>query len=169
MYRPGTGAHKRREAPATLLAGELRPHGEHQSGEGRHRTCEERDLLDACLVVEPQQLRVLEWLGSQLRPVEDRVRVALAGRGVEADVLDRRECQGQEVANLTGPLQAELVGDGQQVCELLVEDAGRIEAAQDGGASGQGSGGVAQLRLRVGTGGAEPRRLDVVSSDGKVR
>ena len=54
--------------------------------------------LMLCLVVEPQQLRLLERLGPHPRPVDQRVRVALAGLGVEADVLDRGERRGQEVA-----------------------------------------------------------------------
>ncbi|MGX5211968.1 hypothetical protein ACWKT3_25335 [Streptomyces violaceus] len=71
----------------------------------------ERDLLDACLVVEPQQLRLLEQLGSHPRPVEQRVHVALAGLRVEADVLNGRERRGQEIAKLVRSLEAELLGE----------------------------------------------------------
>ncbi|KUN74044.1 hypothetical protein AQJ46_00095 [Streptomyces canus] len=53
----------RSEATAALPESEVRPQGDHHRGEGRHRTPEERDLLDVCLVVESQQLRLLERLG----------------------------------------------------------------------------------------------------------
>lgn len=53
----------RSEASAALPESEVRPQGDHHRGEGRHRTPEERDLLDVCLVVESQQLRLLERLG----------------------------------------------------------------------------------------------------------
>jgi len=42
-------------------------------------------------VVEQQQLRLLERLGADPCPVGQRVRVALAGLGVEFDALDRGE------------------------------------------------------------------------------
>ncbi|WP_328770750.1 hypothetical protein [Streptomyces sp. NBC_00286] len=43
--------------------------------------------------------------------MEHRVGVVLAGLGVEADVLDRRERGGQEVSQLAGSLEVELFGE----------------------------------------------------------
>ncbi|MDX3526765.1 hypothetical protein P1P75_09995 [Streptomyces sp. ID05-39B] len=64
MRRRGAGAQERCEATAALPEGEVPPQGDHHRGEGRHRTPEERDLLDVRLVVESQQLRLLERLGA---------------------------------------------------------------------------------------------------------